>query len=138
MELYEINNYNFKEVKNSVLNHFNNYRFYKNRINLIEARIKCALNSDNLGIFSNKKNDPTFNKVEQIEKFRNYIKIFDETIDKLKDYLTDDEKTIFDLSIIDRCSDEELAYELSINKQHLYKPKKSCYIKTAEFYNLVS
>ena len=57
MELYEINNYNFKEVKNSVLNHFNNYRFYKNRINLIEARIKCALNSDNLGIFSNKKND---------------------------------------------------------------------------------
>ena len=51
-------------------------------------------------------------------------------------YLTDDEKMIFNLSILSSHTDEELAEKLSLDKSNIYKRKKSCFIKVALFYNI--
>lgn len=103
---------------------------------LMTFSINDPLGNDNMGIFSSVITNTVQNKIEQIEKINKYIDNMNNRINILKKEFTEDEKVIFQMSIIDDMTDEEVAKAISMTIRGLFTRKKSCYIKTAIFFNL--
>lgn len=136
MDESEILLYEVKTTMENVREHFVRYRNYKDKIKLIEGRLSSSLSDDNMGIFSSKISDPTGNKVEQAERYLNYIETMDANLEIIRKNLTSDEKTILNLSILQNMSDEYVAEYISVIRQNFYQRKKSCYIKVACYFNI--
>ena len=132
----EIRLYDYEKTKIKVRTFFAKYRNYKDKLDLIRDRYSSALGSDNMGIFSSNISNPTANKVEQSERYYEYIDIMDKHLSKVKNHLTRDEKIILKMSILDSYTDESVCEQLSISIQNLYLRKKSAFIKVACYFNL--
>lgn len=131
-----INAFDYQKTKENVLEYFSKYRLYSNNINLLLNTCSSSLSNDNLGIYSSKVTDKTSATAIKIIEYKEYIEEISKNFRKLRMYLTDDEKMIFNLSILSSHTDEELAEKLSLDKSNIYKRKKSCFIKVALFYNI--
>lgn len=136
MESNEISLYDVKSTIFNVKNFFAKYRNYKDKLDMIEQRISSPLGNDNMGIFSSQISDPTSSKVEQRERYINYIDSMEEHLQVIRKNLTDDEKTILNLSILGNMSDECIADIIALTPPNLYPRKKSCYIKVACYFNI--
>ena len=128
--------YNYESIKIRVKDFFAKYKEFLIKKRLIAFSINDPLGNDNMGIFSSQISNVVQNKVEQMEKLNNYINSMNAHISFLKKEFTEDEKLIFQMSILDDMLDEEIADSMSMTTRGLYPKKKSCYIKTAIFFNL--
>lgn len=136
MDLKEIELYDVKETIENVKNFFVKYRNYKDKLDLIMERSSSSLSNDNMGIFSSQVSDPTSSKVEQRERYKNYVDEMDKHIKVINKKLTEDERAILRLSILRGYSDEFVADYISMSTQNIYQRKKSCYIKVACYFNI--
>ena len=75
---------------------------------IISKRIKSALSLDNLGIFANTISDPTGNKVEQLQKYTDFIELIDKTYQTFSNELTNDEKVIYKKTLLSNMPDSEV------------------------------
>ncbi len=132
----EIKLYNYDQTKYNVKSYFSKYRNYKDKLDLIKDRYSGSLSNDNMGIFSSNISNPTANKVEQSERYNNYIDLMDKHITVLKNHLTKDEKIILKMSILSSYTDEAVCEQLSIYIQNFYQRKKSTYIKVACYFGI--
>jgi len=133
-EIIEI--YDYPETRNGVLEYFSKYRAYSLKISAIVNSYNCSLSNDNMGIFSSNISNPTSRKATRIVEYKEYIDSMNKTFKALRLKLTEDEKVIFNYSILSRHTDEELAEELCMDKTSIYPRKKSCFIKVAQHYNI--
>ncbi len=132
----EIVLYNWEETRLNVRSYFSKYRIYLSKVNMIKDRYTSSLGNDNMGIYSSTISDPTANKVEQMEKYNNYIDLMNKHLEIVKKNMTADEKIILKKSILDNFNDEDLSEALNISRSHIYQRKKSCYIKVARYFDL--
>lgn len=128
--------YDYELVKIRVKAFFEKYKECITKKRLIAFSINDPLGNDNMGIFSSTITNTVHNKVEQMEKISRYIDNMNSRIDFLKKEFTEDEKIIFQMSILDDILDEDIADAVCMTRRGLYSRKKSCYIKTAIFFNL--
>jgi len=135
-EMEIIDEFNYPETKNHVLDYFSKYRLCNAKINNILNSYNCTLSNDNMGIFSSRISDPTSSKATKIIECKDYVEDMNKDFRKLRMRLTEEEKVIFNLSILSKHTDEELAEELSLDKTNIYQRKKSCFIKVAQYYNI--
>lgn len=131
-----ISMYNYEIIKIRVKEYFEKYKECITKKRLIAFSINNPLGNDNMGIFSSAITNSVHNKVEQMEKISEYIDVMNLHLDFLKKEFTEDEKMIFQMSILENMSDEDIAESLCMTRRGLYPRKKSCYIKTAIFFNL--
>lgn len=131
-----IGEYDFNSTKEMVRNHFSKYRSYSTKVEFISLRYNSPLGNDNMGICLSTVSDPTGSKVEQMERMNEYLEEMRDSFKPLLMKLTNDEKIIFNMSILASNTDEDVAVALNIDKSNLYKRKKSCYIKVAIYYGL--
>ena len=75
-------------------------------------------------------------KAIKILECKEYIDSMNKQFKRLRLRLTDDEKIIFNYSILSKHTDEELADRLSLDKTSIYHRKKSCFIKVAQYFNI--
>ena len=90
-EIEDIEVYNYEATRKNLDSLLAKYRTYKSKKTTIEERIKNSIDLDNLGIFSSRKSDPTYNKVEQLERINNFIDTVDKVIKLNKNKLSKDE-----------------------------------------------
>ena len=122
-EFKEIDNiqiYDYETIRNNMENLFSKYRAYKDKKETIEERLKNSIDLDNLGIFSSKKSDPTYNKVEQLNKHK----------------LSKDEYQILKKSLNYKYTTEQMSEMLNLGYQATFQRKKSCYIRVALWFDL--
>lgn len=128
--------YNYPKTKDRVLKFFSKYRLYTLKIHTISDSYNCSFINDNMGIFSCKKNDSTAKKAMQLLECEEYVNKMNKQFKSLRYKLTNDEKIIFNYSILSKHTDEELADRLCLDKSSIYHRKKSCYIKVAQYFNI--
>lgn len=131
-----INAFDYPKTRQAVLGLFSKYRLYSQKIEAVLESYNGALANNNSGILSSQISDKTSSKAIKIADYKNFIDDFEKSFKKLKLKMTEDEKKIFELSILSSHSDEEVAEKLSLDKSNIYPRKKSCFIKTALFYNV--
>lgn len=131
-----IKEYDFNKTRIMVRNHFSLYRSYSTKVEFISLRYNSPLGTDNMGSYSSLISDPTGNRVEQIERMNDYLIEMRDSFKILLMKLTNEEKIIFNMSILASNTDEDVAEALNIDKSNIYKRKKSCYIKVAIYYGL--
>jgi hypothetical protein len=136
-EEYEnIELYDYNACKSNVDKIFSKYRDYHSKKVIIESRIKNSLNLDNLGIFSSKVSDPTYNKVEQLDRINNFLEIVDKVFETYKKELSYDETIIYKKYLEKKYTDEDLATMLNLSVQSVFLRKKSLYVKVARWYDV--
>lgn len=128
--------YNYPKTRDKVLHFFLKYRLYALKIDTISDSYNCSFTNDSMGIFSCKKNDSTANKAMKILECKEYVNKMNKQFKALRYKLTNDEKIIFNYSILSRHTDEELAERLALDKSSIYQRKKSCFIKVAQYFNI--
>ena len=132
-----LENFDYNMTKHNVEKLFAKYRSLKEKEELIRKRYKASLSLDNLGIFSNGISDPVGNKVEQLEKYRQFIDTIDQVFKLNSNELTKDELIIYQKSFIKKSTDEELLEYLNLNSRSSLTPrKKSCIVKVALWFDL--
>lgn len=135
-ELEDINLYNYEATKKNLENLFAKYRTYTSKRTTIEERIKNSIDLDNLGIFSSRVSDPTYNKVEQLERISKFIDTVDKVIKLNKNNLSKDEYLILNKSLIKKYTTEELCEVLNYGYQATFQRRKNCYIRVATWFDL--
>ena len=129
-----LENFDYNMTKHNVEKLFAKYRSLKEKEELIRKRYKASLS---LGIFSNGISDPVGNKVEQLEKYRQFIDTIDQVFKLNSSELTKDELIIYQKSFIRKSTDEELLEYLNLNSRSSLTPrKKSCIVKVALWFDL--
>lgn len=137
LQMYEIENFDYNMTKYNVQKLFSKYRSMKEKKEVIQKRYKASLSLDNLGIFSNRMSDPVGNKVEQADKYQQFIDTIDKVFELNSSDLNDDELIIYNKSFINRCSDDDLMEFLNLNSRSgLTHRRKSCIIKVARWFDL--
>lgn len=134
MEILEL--YDYSKTRSEVLNYFAKYRTYVIKIESLRNVYRCPLGNDNMGIFSSGKCDPTSDAATKTTEYSNYIDFMNKKLKTLRLRLTDDEKVIFNYSILSKHTDEELADRLALEKSSIYHRKKSCFIKVAQYFRI--
>lgn len=138
-EFKEIDNiqiYDYETIRNNMENLFSKYRAYKDKKETIEERLKNSIDLDNLGIFSSKKSDPTYNKVEQLDKITRFLDTVDKVVKLNKHKLSKDEYQILKKSLNYKYTTEQLSEMLNLGYQATFQRKKSCYIRVALWFDL--
>lgn len=136
-EIEDIESYDYHKTKDNVERLFSQYRNYKNKQDIITKRYNSSFSLDNLGIFSSTISDPVYNKVEQLEKYNNFIATIEQAYNLYSYMLDNDEKIIFSKYLLTRHKDDDLMEELCINsRSSLYYKKKKCLIKVALWFDL--
>lgn len=136
MDVNEIMLYDTKATMQNVKKYFAKYRNYKDKLSMIKEKMSTSLGEDNMGIYSSNISDPTGAKVEQSERYSKYIEYIDANLKIIRKNLTEDEKAILKLSILDSKTDEFIAEYISVAIQNFYQRKKSCYIKVACYFDI--
>ena len=138
-EFKEIDNiqiYDYETIRNNMENLFSKYRAYKDKKETIEERLKNSIDLDNLGIFSSKKSDPTYNKVEQLDKITRFIDTVDKVVKLNKHKLSKDEYQILKKSLNYKYTTEQMSEMLNLGYQATFQRKKNCYIRVALWFDL--
>ena len=122
-----INEFDYPKTRSVVLQYFSKYRACSLKIDMISNSYNCALANDNMGIFSSGKSDQTSQKAIKILECKEYIDSMNKQFKRLRLRLTDDEKIIFNYSILSKHTDEELADRLlnrheTIKEAYVYPP----------------
>ena len=112
------------------------YRTYKSKKTTIEERIKNSIDLDNLGIFSSRKSDPTYNKVEQLERINNFIDTVDKVIKLNKNKLSKDEYLILKKCLDYKYTTEQISEMINLGYQATFQRRKNCYIRVALWFDL--
>lgn len=137
LDKYDISLYNYNIIKKNVDDYFLKYRNFKMKADIVRKKLNCSLSADNLGIFSSNVNDPTGNKVEQLERISKFIDATDKVIDYLiKNEFSQEEKVYFKKGILKDGTDEQIAELLNYHRNSIGKFKKSCYIKLSLWLDL--
>ena len=138
-EFKEIDNieiYDYDTIRKSIENLFSKYRAYKDKKETIEERLKNSIDLDNLGIFSSRKSDPTYNKVEQLDKITRFIDTVDKVVKLNKHKLSKDEYQILKKSLNYKFTTEQMSEMLNLGYQATFQRKKNCYIRVALWFDL--
>ena len=138
-EFKEIDNieiYDYDTIRKSIENLFSKYRAYKDKKETIEERLKNSIDLDNLGIFSSRKSDPTYNKVEQLDKITRFLETVDKVVKLNKHKLSKDEYQILKKSLNYKYTTEQMSEMLNLGYQATFQRKKNCYIRVALWFDL--
>lgn len=128
--------YDYPKTRAEVLQYFSKYRSCMAKMDVVLNSYNCSLANDNMGIFSSGRSDTTSEKALRILKCKEYVDSMNKKLKALRLRLTDDEKIIFNYSILSKHTDEELAEQLCLDKTSIYNRKKSCFIKVAQYFNI--
>ena len=128
--------YDYPKTRIEVLNYFAKYRICAAKIDMISDSYGCSLADDNMGIYSSGRSDQTAQKAFKVIECKDYIESMNKKFKALRLKLTDDEKIIFNYSILSKHTDDELAEALCLDKTGIYTRKKSCFIKVAQYFNI--
>lgn len=135
--LENVDIYNYSETKKNVDMLFSKYRQYKEKKDIILKRTNSGLSFDNLGIYSSTPGDPVGNRVEQTEKYYNFIDTIDKIYELYSYQLTKDEKLIYKKMLLSKYTDIQMMEILNVSSYNgLYNRKRSCYIKVARWFDL--
>lgn len=136
IEVDDVDSFDYDKTRINVDELFGKYRNYKEKEYIILKRYKSSLSLDNLGIYSNRINNPVLNKIEQAEKYTKFIETIEGIYNLYKDNLTNDEKIVYQKCLVKKCTDEELMTALSLCHSAMFRRKRSCYIKVAKWFDL--
>ena len=135
-EIEDIEVYNYEATRKNLDSLLAKYRTYKSKKTTIEERIKNSIDLDNLGIFSSRKSDPTYNKVEQLEKINNFIDTVDKIIKLNKNKLSKDEYFILKKCLDYKYTTEQISEMINLGYQATFQRRKNCYIRVALWFDL--
>ena len=135
-EVEDVDAFDYESTKANVDNLFMKYRAYKEKEQIILKRSNSSFLLDNLGIYSNRKNDPVGNRVEQAEKYNKFIETIEGIYNLYKDDLSKDEQIVYRRCLAKKSTDEELMTALNLSHGAMFKRKKSCYIKVSKWFDL--
>ena len=135
-EIEEIEVYNYEATRKNLDSLLAKYRTYKSKKTTIEERIKNSIDLDNLGIFSSRKSDPTYNKVEQLERINNFIDTVDKVIKLNKNKLSKDEYLILKKCLDYKYTTEQISEMINLGYQATFQRRKNCYIRVALWFDL--
>lgn len=135
-EIEDIEVYNYEATRKNLDSLLAKYRSYKSKKATIEERIKNSIDLDNLGIFSSRKSDPTYNKVEQLERINNFIDTVDKVIKLNKNKLSKDEYLILKKCLDYKYTTEQISEMINLGYQATFQRRKNCYIKVALWFDL--
>ena len=137
LSIDNIEAYDYTETKKAVDLLFQKYRSYKTKEDIISKRYNASLSLDNLGIFSSTTNDPVGNKVEQLEKYKNFTDTIDSIYKLNCSILTKDEDLIYKKILETKHSEETVMEYLNLaSKNGYYIRKRNCYLKVALWFDL--
>ena len=135
-EIEDIEVYNYEATRKNLDSLLAKYRTYKSKKTTIEERIKNSIDLDNLGIFSSRISDPTYNKVEQLEKINNFIDTVDKVINLNKNKLSKDEYFILKKCLDYKYTTEQISEMINLGYQATFQRRKNCYIRVALWFDL--
>ena len=135
-EIEDIEVYNYEATRKNLDSLLAKYRSYKSKKATIEERIKNSIDLDNLGIFSSRKSDPTYNKVEQLERINNFIDTVDKVIKLNKNKLSKDEYLILKKCLDYKYTTEQISEMINLGYQATFQRRKNCYIRVALWFDL--
>ena len=135
-EIEDIEVYNYEATRKNLDSLLAKYRTYKSKKTTIEERIKNSIYLDNLGIFSSRKSDPTYNKVEQLERINNFIDTVDKVIKLNKNKLSKDEYLILKKCLDYKYTTEQISEMINLGYQATFQRRKNCYIRVALWFDL--
>lgn len=135
-EIEDIEVYNYEATRKNLDSLLAKYRTYKSKKTTIEERIKNSIDLDNLGIFSSRKSDPTYNKVEQLEKINNFIDTVDKVVKLNKNKLSKDEYLILKKCLDYKYTTEQISEMINLGYQATFQRRKNCYIRVALWFDL--
>lgn len=135
-EIEDIEVYNYEATRKNLDSLLAKYRTYKSKKTTIEERIKNSIDLDNLGIFSSRKSDPTYNKVEQLERINNFIDTVDKVIKLNKSKLSKDEYLILKKCLDYKYTTEQISEMINLGYQATFQRRKNCYIRVALWFDL--
>ena len=135
-EIEDIEVYNYEATRKNLDSLLAKYRSYKSKKTTIEERIKNSIDLDNLGIFSSRKSDPTYNKVEQLERINNFIDTVDKVIKLNKNKLSKDEYLILKKCLDYKYTTEQISEMINLGYQATFQRRKNCYIRVALWFDL--
>jgi uncharacterized FlgJ-related protein len=135
-EYENIELYDYIACKDNVDKIFSKYREYNSKKEIIESRVKNSLNLESLGIFSSGVSDPTYNKVEQLDKINNFLETVNKVFETCKKELSSDEEFIYKKYLEKRYTDEDLATMLNLSVQSIFLRKRSLYVRVARWYDV--
>jgi uncharacterized FlgJ-related protein len=135
-EYENIELYDYIACKDNVDKIFSKYREYNSKKEIIESRVKNSLNLESLGIFSSGVSDPTYNKVEQLDKINNFLETVNKVFETCNKELSSDEEFIYKKYLEKRYTDEDLATMLNLSVQSIFLRKRSLYVRVARWYDV--
>ena len=135
-EIEDIEVYNYEATRKNLDSLLAKYRTYKSKKTTIEERIKNSIDLDNLGIFSSRKSDHTYNKVEQLERINNFIDTVDKVIKLNKNKLSKDEYLILKKCLDYKYTTEQISEMINLGYQATFQRRKNCYIRVALWFDL--
>lgn len=135
-EIEDIEVYNYEATRKNLDSLLAKYRSYKSKKATIEERIKNSIDLDNLGIFSSRISDPTYNKVEQLEKINNFIDTVDKVVKLNKNKLSKDEYLILKKCLDYKYTTEQISEMINLGYQATFQRRKNCYIRVALWFDL--
>ena len=135
-EIEDIEVYNYEATRKNLDSLLAKYRTYKSKKTTIEERIKNSIDLDNLRIFSSRKSDPTYNKVEQLERINNFIDTVDKVIKLNKNKLSKDEYLILKKCLDYKYTTEQISEMINLGYQATFQRRKNCYIRVALWFDL--
>ena len=135
-EIEDIEVYNYEATRKNLDSLLAKYRTYKSKKTTIEERIKNSIDLDNLGIFSSRISDPTYNKVEQLEKINNLIDTVYKVIKLNKNKLSKDEYLILKKCLDYKYTTEQISEMINLGYQATFQRRKNCYIRVALWFDL--
>ena len=135
-EIEDIEVYNYEATRKNLDSLLAKYRTYKSKKTTIEERIKNSIDLDNLGIFSSRISDPTYNKVEQLERINNFIDTVDKVIKLNKNKLSKDEYLILKKCLDYKYTTEQISEMINLGYQATFQRRKNCYIRVALWFDL--
>ena len=135
-EIEDIEVYNYEATRKNLDSLLAKYRSYKSKKATIEERIKNSIDLDNLGIFSSRISDPTYNKVEQLERINYFIDTVDNVVKLNNNKLSKDEYLILKKCLDYKYTTEQISEMINLGYQATFQRRKNCYIRVALWFDL--
>lgn len=130
-----LDNFDMKVLSKAVFELFDDYNFICSLVKEHMIEGTSTINNSK-SKFNNSSEE--LKSVLKRESYVKYLKEFERKIDNLKTTFTDDELKVFQYSIEDRETDKELCDRVRKTYKTYFVIKKSCYVKVALKFNLLS
>ena len=130
-----LDNFDMKVLSKAVFELFDDYNFI---CSLVKEHMIEGTNTINNRKSKFNNSSEELKSLLKRESYAKYLKEFERKIDNLKTTFTDDELKVFQYSIEDRETDKELCDRIMKTYKTYFVIKKSCYVKVALKFNLLS